>query len=314
MLRHIQSEAYGEAMRRYALPGKKGLELGPLHHPYVIKSEGIDVAYVDYRSAEELREANKDNPELDVKDIVDIDYIWTPGKSLAECLIDEEDDDSHEVPAFDYILASQVVEHVPDTLGWIKQLFCALKVGGVLVLGVPDKNYTFDAYRRESTLPEILECYIRREKFPTPWQIFDNCAYAIDDRGFTDRADITVPFEERKHLYTPEEALNFATYAYYQRKYIDSHCTVWSPENFKEIIQGISKLGLLECSLEIDELPGCDSFVAYLTKEGVGRDLPESYEERLEKENAHLHKAYDEAVALQQEFFIKLQQKNRRED
>ncbi|MBE6102701.1 MAG: class I SAM-dependent methyltransferase [Selenomonas ruminantium] len=311
MLKHIASKAYGEAMRKYALPGKAGLELGPLYHPFVTKAEGRQVSYIDYQSAEELREANKDNPEIDVRDIVDIDYVWTPGKGLLECLqsqpeSEEEAEQPAVVPAFDYIVASQVIEHVPDTLGWVKELFSVLKVGGTLVLGFPDKRYTFDAYRRDTTLPEVIEAYCRREKLPTPRQIFDNCAYAVEDRDFEGMVDMSVPFSEREKKYSPQEALNFATYAYFNRKYIDSHCTVWTPDNFREIFGALAELGLLQCSFELVEIPEAASFVVFLTKEGVGRDLPESYEERLEKENAHLHKAYDEAVALQQELWGRL--------
>lgn len=198
------------------------------------------------------------------------------------------------------------MEHVPDTLGWIKELFSVLKEDGYLVLGVPDKRYTFDAYRHETTLQEVLEAYCRREPIPTVRQIFDNCFYAVDSSDFGSIVDVSVPFERRRKLYTVEEALNFATFSYYQREYIDIHCTVWTPQSFRETVTQLNKLGLLICDLEIVEIPEGASFVAYLRKRGEGRDLPDSYEQRLEKENAHLRKAYDEAVAVQRELLDRL--------
>lgn len=82
MITHLENKRYGDALRRYAVENSFGMELGPLHHPYVQKTEDRDVMYVDYQSTQKLKEANKDNPQIDIADIVELDYVWAPGTHL----------------------------------------------------------------------------------------------------------------------------------------------------------------------------------------------------------------------------------------
>ncbi|MEX3900116.1 methyltransferase domain-containing protein [Paraburkholderia sp. BR10954] len=48
---------------------------------------------------------------------------------------------------FDYVIASHVIEHVLDLVGWVHSLLAALKHAGRIVLAVPDRRYTFDYVR-----------------------------------------------------------------------------------------------------------------------------------------------------------------------
>ena len=302
MVSYINSREYAECMSRPASADNCGLEIGPLHHPFVKKdSTGKNIYYTDYRSSEELREANKDNPEVDVNDIVDIDFVWNPTKSLRECIPQDM--------MFDYVAASQVVEHVPDTIGWIRQLFSVVKVNGVLSLGVPDCRYTFDAYRNTTTVAELLEAYIREEKIPTVRQIYDNISLAIDDSR-EEVIDTSVPFAERKKLYTLKNALDFAEYSYFHEEYLDAHCTVWTPESFAAVFNELNEIGLLNCKVEVVPVKDTGSFVAYITKTADMelRTLPESRERKLQNECAHLHKAYEEAVNIQKKLSTELQE------
>ena len=94
--------------RRAALLGSmnlatlRGLEIGPLCHPIVKKTDG-SILYVDHADTEYIKNAN--NPEYRDQ-IVDIDIVWgdKPLKDL--------------VPyPLDYAVACHVIEHIPDTLG-----------------------------------------------------------------------------------------------------------------------------------------------------------------------------------------------------
>src|SRR6185436_9508930 len=48
---------------------------------------------------------------------------------------------------YDWVVASHVVEHVPDLIGWLADLAELTADGAALVLVVPDRRYTFDALR-----------------------------------------------------------------------------------------------------------------------------------------------------------------------
>ena len=116
-----------------ALADSTGLEIGALHSPLVRRHES-QIRYVDYASTAVLRE-NFRHPG-DPADIVEVDIVWG-GRTLRECL---------DAPV-DYILASHVIEHVPDLIGWLLELREALKPGKVLGLAIPDRRHTFDIRR-----------------------------------------------------------------------------------------------------------------------------------------------------------------------
>src|SRR5450432_2417461 len=83
-----------------------GLEIGALHSPLIPREEGR-VRYVDYAPAETLR-ANFRHPDANAADIVEVDIIWGE-RPLRDCLQEP----------VDYIVASHVIEHVPNLVGWL---------------------------------------------------------------------------------------------------------------------------------------------------------------------------------------------------
>ncbi|MBA3780525.1 MAG: methyltransferase domain-containing protein [Nocardioides sp.] len=56
-------------------------------------------------------------------------------------------------------IASHVIEHIPDLVGWLAQLADVVADDGVLVLAVPDKGYGFDAHRPLTTVGQILAAH-----------------------------------------------------------------------------------------------------------------------------------------------------------
>ena len=75
--------------------------------------------------------------------------------------------------SFDYVIASHVIEHVPDMIGWMKEVSEVLKDDGILSLAIPDKRYSFDFQREISTPGMFIEAYLRKNRKPTPQAIFD---------------------------------------------------------------------------------------------------------------------------------------------
>ncbi|MFT4629516.1 MAG: hypothetical protein ACI8PV_000630 [Dinoroseobacter sp.] len=72
-----------------------GIEIGPLVNPIVTRDQS-NVQYVDRVSTEELREWYSKAPQINVDEIMDIDYIWGE-QSLAEATGNTEQ--------FDYCIA-----------------------------------------------------------------------------------------------------------------------------------------------------------------------------------------------------------------
>ncbi len=65
----------------------------------------------------------------------------------------------------DFVIASHVLEHLPDPLLALRAWYDSLAPGGVLLLKVPDKRHTFDAPRARTPLSHLLEEHRHPERF-----------------------------------------------------------------------------------------------------------------------------------------------------
>jgi SAM-dependent methyltransferase len=68
--------------------------------------------------------------------------------------------DAAELPlaphSLDFVIASHVLEHLPYPLRALRSWYEALSPGGVLLIKVPDKRYTFDTRRQRTPLDHLL--------------------------------------------------------------------------------------------------------------------------------------------------------------
>jgi len=81
-----------------------GVEIGALDRPLVSTSEG-KAFYVDHAATRQLREKYRADANVSVEHIVDVDAIWG-AQTLRDCVGRDK--------LFNYVVASHVVEHVPD--------------------------------------------------------------------------------------------------------------------------------------------------------------------------------------------------------
>jgi SAM-dependent methyltransferase len=234
------------------------LEIGPLYRPLILKSDA-KVTYVDHTDAESLREKYREDPYVDLSSIVDIDAVW--GKStLLECVGGK---------LFDYIIASHVIEHVPDVLTWLGELRQTLKPNGQIRLVVPDRRFTFDYLRRETELPDLVDAYLRKARLPLPRCILDHVHYVR--RGI----DPAVAWEKGVDIHALEVCHPFelgvssARDTLENQNYHDVHCWVFTPHSFARVMREAAEQDLLTlaCDAFEDTLRGALEFTAYLTPE-----------------------------------------------
>ncbi len=67
--------------------------------------------------------------------------------------------------SLDFLIASHVLEHLPQPLLALRAWYEALAPGGILLLKIPDKRYTFDATRLRTPLHHLREEYEHPERF-----------------------------------------------------------------------------------------------------------------------------------------------------
>ena len=210
----------------------KGLEIGPSHNPLMPKAAGFDVEILDYLDAEGLRRKYA-AAGVDLSAVEEVDYI-ADGRPMTEVIGERQ--------RYDWIVASHVIEHVPDVVAFLIDCEALLKPGGSLVLAVPDKRCCFDILRPVSTVGQVLQAHVDDRKRPWPGVIFDDIAYTRKRSGrigwgLGDRE----PLEEVR---SPDVARQFFEQACRDESYADVHCWVFVPSSFRLIINSLAAFGM----------------------------------------------------------------------
>ena len=138
----------------------RGLEIGPLTAPRIHKNEG-DVLYVDHTDAAGLRRKYAANPVMQgsLDQILEIDYIVGNTLGIHEVVADRA--------PFDYVMASHLIEHIPDPVAWLFDIAKVLRPRGILSLIIPDKRFTFDINRRTTEISDLVDAYLRGLRKPS---------------------------------------------------------------------------------------------------------------------------------------------------
>jgi SAM-dependent methyltransferase len=216
----------------------RGLEIGALCNPIVTRSEG-EVYYVDYADTEFLRKRYATDPGVEVDRIVDVDFVWG-ARGLKEITGGRR---------FDYIVASHVIEHVPDLITWLTELHSVLAPGGSIRLAVPDRRYTFDYLRGETRICDVLAAFAQGARRPLPNALIDHVMHvcSIDPvLAWEGRIDVAAI----RHPHTVQDALDVARDSLDNHTYHDVHCWVFTPASFTDLMAQLASLGLanLACS------------------------------------------------------------------
>ncbi|WP_408398670.1 methyltransferase domain-containing protein [Paraburkholderia aspalathi] len=216
-----------------------GVEIGPLCWPLVRRSDAPNVIYVDHTDTPSLRQKYKDDPHLDVNEIVDVNAVW--GRNTLHEAIKSQ--------YVDYVVASHVVEHVPDLVTWLRELAAVLRPTGEVRLAVPDRRFTFDYFRRESRLPEVLTSYITRARVPHPYSLLDHCLAAADVPTLEAWQRRINPNSVKRH-HTWQGAIHLARDAFENGTYHDVHCWVFTPSSFAKLMADLCQMELLDFACE----------------------------------------------------------------
>jgi len=125
------------------------LEIGPFYSPLL---SGENAKYADVLDQKALRKRAK-KVGGDPLSVPIIDWVLTNGELLN--------------PPFEFenCLSSHVIEHQPDIIGHLKQVYDLLPSGGRYFLLIPDRRYCFDHYMSNSPIGEMIQAYIEKRKF-----------------------------------------------------------------------------------------------------------------------------------------------------
>lgn len=222
-----------ELLRSLLPVAARGLEIGPGYNPLLPKSEGFLVETVDYTDQAGLRAKYDGNPHVDIQKIEPVDYVLDGTKTIWEAI--------GQPAAFSYIVASHVIEHTPDLLGFLKSCEILLAPGGVLLLAVPDKRNCFDVLQALTSTGAVLQAHIDRRNRPSPGAIFDDVAYnAVREGAIGWTAD------DRRSLAffaSIETAASVYEIALTASDYRDVHVWRFVPSSFRLIVHDLYEIG-----------------------------------------------------------------------
>jgi len=228
----------------------RGLEIGAYDRPLYGPTEA-NVQFLDYYTTEELADwARRDG--LDPSMIVPVSYVVKQYNFA---------DEIHE--KFDYIVASHVIEHIPDIITWLQNAERVLLPGGRLFLVVPDKRFTFDHLRPLSTVDMIVQAFEERRTRPTYDAVFENIYMHrhVDARLVWDGEQSPEDLPKR---FDYETASRIST-EFYEREDRGVHSHVFTSDTFIAIVDELFRrrlIGLKRVGFHPTWNPNNEFFVA----------------------------------------------------
>jgi hypothetical protein len=219
----------------------RGLEIGPLNQPLITKDMS-EVRYVDIFSQDQLRTHYAQDPNVNVEDIPDIDFVLSgPNgmRPLSEAV--------RPGAPFTWVIASHVVEHVPDVISWLAQIAEIIEDEAMLLLVVPDRRFTFDILRPSTTVGQMLQAHELREAYPSVRAVYDHFRNAV-----TVRADSAWRGErpgQEARMYDLAGTMRQVQRAR-DGHYVDSHLWTFTPASFVAQVAELGQLGMCDFVVE----------------------------------------------------------------
>lgn len=231
------------------------LEIGPSYSPIAPKAQSWQTYIVDHASKDDLiRKYAIEGVETEA--IEDVDAVWTSGPL------------SDAVPAalhgtFDAVIASHVLEHVPNYLGFLHSAESLLKPAGSIRLALPDRRYCFDFFKPITTTGDVLEAYAEKRSRHSVATLWNQSAYSVRlsanvswPPALTSRVGFAGAFPSRATV--DDKFLSTSN-----TEYLDCHAWHFTPAAFRLVQLELAQLGLSSWQVDTLETNGAE-FLAVL--------------------------------------------------
>ena len=257
-----------EKVLKYISKNSCGIEIGPSHNPIAPKKEGYNVHIIDHMNRKDLISKYKEH-SVNLDNIEDVDFVWN-GESYNELTGNSK--------YYDWIIASHVIEHTPDLIGFLNDCDSILKDDGMLSLVVPDKRFCFDYHRPITGISKIIDSHFQKNKIHTPGTITEYFLNVVSKEG--NIAWDSFSIGKFNFIHDLNDVQHYITKAVEEKEYIDVHSWVFVPNSFRLIIQDLYTLGFIQFK-EVIFFPtvGCEF---YITLSRKGKNLNKSRIEILE--------------------------------
>ena len=237
------------------------IEIGAGYNPIAPKSKGWQTHVVDHASRNDLQ-VKYSTAGVDTQMIEEVDTIWRSGplhESVPPALLGK----------IDSIIASHVLEHIPDLIGFFQSASRLVAPGGSLRLALPDRRYCFDCFKPWTTTGDLLDAQYRGLTRHSLKTAFDHVAYsaAVDGKPAWGPHAISVPVLTSPFQLAAQTVTSFRDSV--DQPYQDYHCWQFSPAGFELAILELGELQLTDWRVEKLEGPENFEFFAVLRKGGA---------------------------------------------
>jgi SAM-dependent methyltransferase len=198
-----------------------GLEFGAGSAPLPLPLD-CEVKYADFLPLEEVR-ARK--AKAATPDFVRLDYVM----GIEDPYLVSDD-------SLEFVIASHVIEHVRNPLRAFREVYRKLRVGGRLVLIVPDKLRTFDRRRQLTSIEHLMLDY----ESPDPARDLEHYieffwnVYRIGDRTSRQRRHSRKFFERAYGITAPDIPTCIRRAVEVQA---DAHFHTWTHASFCRMVE-----------------------------------------------------------------------------
>ena len=217
------------------------VEVGASFRPLAAKRDGWNTCVVDHDTRTGLIEKYA-AATVEAEAIEEVDVLWQGGP-LHEAF------PADRLGTFDALVASHVLEHMPDLIAFLDTSRRLVKDDGCLVFALPDKRWCFDFFRPVSLAGDVLLAHSQRRTRHCPATLFNEVAYAVTLHG---RPGWTAGEPAADVAFAHRLGLARQLFDDTQRDtvYRDAHAWQFTPASFELLILDLSLAGA--CDWHID--------------------------------------------------------------
>lgn len=236
----------------------RGLEIGASLNPVAPKKDGYDVHVIDHASRDDLVKKYQ-NQNVNTDNIEDVDYVWE-GQPYSEL--------TGKRKYYDWIIASHLIEHTPDLIGFLNNCDAILKDDGVIALTVPDKRYCFDHFRPITGISKIIDSHIHKNIIHSPGTVAEYFLNVVSKSGSI--AWNSSDNGNYEMIHTLDNASESMDSVLTDNKYIDVHAWCFVPHSFRLILHDLFCLKFIPFQeVDFHTTEGCE-FHVIISRNGRG--------------------------------------------
>jgi len=213
----------------------KGLEISPSFNPVLPKSQGYDVETLDHLDKAGLIQKYTGH-NVNLKNIEEPNYIWAGGSYI---------DAIGKRSYYDYIIASHIIEHTVDIIGFLNDCMELLRPEGVLSLAIPDKRKCFDHFRPLSSVAEAVNAFYSDGKRHSIGAVCEHFLNAVSLNGNISWSEIN-ELHKVGFVHPHEDVKGIVSQYPHDDCYVDIHNWVFTKPSFELLFYDLVVLDFLK--------------------------------------------------------------------